>query len=56
VRSLEPNNLALTVRDLQKILFINQGISAEYCEYQRLKYYNVAISKHFMDLRFIVSG
>jgi hypothetical protein len=59
VRSFEPYNIALTVRDLRKILIINQGISAEcfnlgvrcyaYHEYRRLKYYNAAISKHFMD-------
>lgn len=62
MRSFKPYDIALTIKDLQEILRIDTRISVKcfnlgvrcraYREYGRLTYYNNAISRHFMDLRF----
>ncbi|KAG2626856.1 hypothetical protein PVAP13_3KG483778, partial [Panicum virgatum] len=62
VRSFEPYTITLSIKDLQDILRIDKGITKEwfglsvrcraYREYRRLRYYNNAISKHFIDLQF----
>ena len=66
MRSFKPYDIALTIKDLQEILRIDTRISVKcfnlgvrcraYLEYRQLTYYNNAISRDFMDLRFCVSG
>jgi hypothetical protein len=66
VRSFHPYNITLTIKDLQETLRIDKGISKQRFnlrvhyyvvhEYRKSNYYNRAMSKHLMDLRFCVSG
>lgn len=65
VRSFQPYNISLTVRQLQASLRMNQPMPTEcfnmgvrllaYKENKRLTSAKVMVSKHYMDLRFSVS-